>query len=91
LTDGPHELTTNVTFSSDPANGPSLWIDYIEYVPSSSVSEETAYILVKDDDPDIVYDSGWLPMTDNASAIPTRNWTSSVIGGVELMFNFTGV
>jgi hypothetical protein len=78
LNDGLHTITVNVTSTT----GQPFWFDYVQYAPSSSVSEETAYIVVDHLDPGIEYGIGWVALGG------TANMTSN--HGSELWFNFTG-
>jgi hypothetical protein len=79
LNDGPHQLTVNVTSTTDHV----FWLDSIAYVPSASVAEETAYIMVQNQDPAIAYGPGWTRLGDSA------NMTTTL--GSELRFNFIGM
>jgi hypothetical protein len=79
LNDGPHELTVNVTSTSNQ----TFWFDFIRYAPSANVFEGANYVLVDNQDPAILYGSGWGPLGS------TANMTGTL--GAEFRFNFTGV
>lgn len=79
LNDGPHIIAVNVTSTT----GQPFWFDYVEYAPSSSVSQETAYVVVNNIDPGIHYGDGWVALGS------TANMTSEQ--GSTLQFNFTGI
>ncbi|KAF8875437.1 hypothetical protein BD779DRAFT_212451 [Infundibulicybe gibba] len=77
VTDGNHTLTINVTMSHE-----SFWFDYVTYIPSTTVSLESAIVRVERLDPAIVYDSGWGDL-GNFSNFTFTN-------GSQLKFDFIG-
>ncbi|KAG6826442.1 hypothetical protein H0H92_015769 [Tricholoma furcatifolium] len=77
FSDGQHTLTLKVSTS-----GNTFWFDYITYVPSPSVSLQSAVIMVQNTDPDVIYGSGWGALAGFA------NETSTV--GSQVKFNFIG-
>lgn len=79
LNDGLHELAVNITSTT----GQPFWLDYIQYAPSSSVSEETAYVVVDSLDPAIGYGVGWTALGGSANMTSTQ--------GSIFQFNFTGI
>ena len=81
LVDGHHVVTVKVIQAT--ATGRTFWFDDITYTPSSNVSTNGAYVLVQNDDPGVVYGTGWGPLGT------TANFTTQT--GAELSFNFTGM
>jgi hypothetical protein len=79
LIDGSHEITVNVTSTT----GQPFWFDYVQYAPSASVSEQTAYVIVDHLDPAIQYGNGWAALGGTANMTSTQ--------GSVLQFNFTGI
>ncbi|KIJ44148.1 hypothetical protein M422DRAFT_30652 [Sphaerobolus stellatus SS14] len=77
LVDGPHELTVNVS-----TTGQHFYFDYIEYLPSSTVSLSSKTLNVDHLDPAIQYGAGWQDLGS------TANMTS--VAGTELTFEFIG-
>ncbi|KAG6905948.1 hypothetical protein DXG01_016750 [Tephrocybe rancida] len=77
LTDGPHEITINVT-----TTGNTFWLDYITYTPSAAASYETVVLRVDHSDPAISYDAGWDALG------PTAQQTSTI--GSQATINFVG-
>ena len=77
INDGLHEIKVIVTTTGQP-----FWFDYIQYAPSSSVSEETAYIVVDNLDSGLQYGGGWTALGSTANMTNYRD--------TEFRFNFTG-
>ena len=55
LSDGPHVITVNVTLS----NQQTFWFDYIQYLPSPSMSLAKASLSIDADDSQLQYGAGW--------------------------------
>jgi hypothetical protein len=57
LSDGPHVITVNATVS----NQQTFWFDYIQYLPSPSMSLAQASLSIDADDSQLRYGVGWTP------------------------------
>jgi len=77
LSVGQHEISVRVTVS----NQETFWFDYIQYLPTSSVSLANAALLIDFTNSQIQYGSGWSP--NNLGSSTSQN-------GATLSFQFTG-
>ena len=75
---GQHMLTVNVTSLT----GQPFWLDDIHYIPSSSLSEVNANIIVEQNDPALVYSPGWESLEVDAEM--------TSVNGANVSLNFTG-
>jgi hypothetical protein len=59
LSDGPHVITVNVTVS----NQQTFWFDYVQYLPSPSMSLAQVSLSIDADDSQLQYGTGWSPIS----------------------------
>lgn len=77
LSDGPHVITVDVTVS----NEQTFWFDYIQYLPSASMSLNQVSLSIDANDSQIQYGTGWSPIFPG-------NMTGQT--GSTFSFNFNG-
>lgn len=58
LSDGPHVITVKATVS----NQQTFWFDYIQYLPSPSMSLAPVSLAIYGWDPQLQYGTGWSPI-----------------------------
>ena len=79
LSDGTHVITLNATV----AHQQTFWFDYIEYVPTSSVSLDQVPLFIYAGDSQFHYGEGWV-----AALFPGGNLTGQT--GSTFSFQFNG-